>query len=78
VALGPELTVSDLNLASGTTNNVVATLNTSTHSSFDLNVKGSQWAPMFQNAGPGTVTPTDAYINMYAQPFAPANVLGSR
>ena len=76
VALGPELTVSDLNLASGTTNNVVATLNTSTHSSFDLNVKGSQWAPMFQNAGPGTVTPTDAYISMYAQPFAPANVLG--
>jgi hypothetical protein len=41
-----------------------------------LSVKGSQWAPMFQNAGPGPVTPVDAYISMAAQPFAPGNVLG--
>ncbi len=76
VALGPELTVSNLALVSGATNNVNATLNASPHASFDLNVKGSQWAAMYQNAGPGTVTPVDTYISMAAQPFAPASVLG--
>jgi hypothetical protein len=78
VALGPELTVSNLSLVSGATNNVNETLNASPHASFDLNVKGSQWATMFQTAGPGTVTPVDAYISMSAQPFAPANVFGEQ
>ena len=78
VALGPELTVSNLSLASGATNNVNATLNASPHASFDLNVKGSQWAAMYQNAGPGTVTPVDTYISLAAQPFAPAGVLGEQ
>jgi hypothetical protein len=76
VALGPELTVPNLSLVSGATNNVNATLNASPHASFDLNVKGSQWAAMYQNAGPGTVTPVDTYISLAAQPFAPASVLG--
>jgi hypothetical protein len=78
VALGPELTVSNLSLVSGATNNVDANLNASPHASFDLNVKGSQWAAMYQNAGPGTVTPVDTYISMSAQPFAPASVLGEQ
>jgi hypothetical protein len=67
LALGPEATVT-LALKSGTTNNVTATLNPAAHVPFDLSVKGSQWAPMFQNAGPGSVTPTDAEITISAQP----------
>jgi hypothetical protein len=78
VALGPELMVSNLSLVSGATDNVNATLNASPHASFDLNVKGSQWAALYENAGPGTVTPVDTYISLAAQPFAPATVLGER
>jgi hypothetical protein len=78
VALGPELTVSNLSLVSGATNNVNATLNESPHASFDLSVKGSQWAAMYQNAGPSTVTPVDTYISLAAHPFAPATVLGEQ
>jgi hypothetical protein len=76
IALGPELTLSNLALTSGTVNNVTDTLNGSPQHSFGLSVKGSQWPPMFQNAGPATVTPVDAYISISARPFAPANVLG--
>ena len=76
IALGPELTLSSLSLTSGATNNVTGMLNPSPQSSFDLSVKGSQWAPLFQNAGPDTVTPVDAYISMSARPFAPKSVLG--
>lgn len=77
LALGPELTLLNLSLTSGTTNNVDGTLNPSPPSSFDLSVKGSQWAPLFENAGPGTVTPVTASIDIFAQAFAPANVLGA-
>lgn len=76
VVLGPELTVPNLSLVSGATNNIDDTLNASPRASFDLSVKGSQWAPMFQNAAPGTVTPISTYIAMYAQPYAPASVMG--
>ena len=76
IALGQELTLPSLSLTSGTTNNVTGMLNPSPQASFDLSVKGSQWAPLFQNAGPATVTPVDAYISMSARPFAPKSVLG--
>lgn len=76
VALGPELMVPNLSLTSGTTNTVAATLNASPQKSFDLSVKGSQWAPLFDNAGPSVVKPVDAYISMSARPFEPAGVFG--
>ena len=76
IALGPELTLSNLALTSGITNNVAGTLNPSPRSSFDLSVKGSQWAPLFQNAGPSTVAAVDAYVSMSVRPFAPGSIFG--
>jgi hypothetical protein len=78
LALGPELTLSNLALTSGTTNSVIATLNPSPASSFDLSVKGSEWTPLFQNAGPGTVTPFSASVSVFAIPFAPGNKTDGR
>ncbi len=65
-----------LSLSDGTTNTINATLNVSQKSSFDLSVKGSEWAPLFQNVGPGPASPVDASVVLFAQAFASGNVLG--
>lgn len=78
VALGAEEAIPNLSLASGATNNISGTLSDSPRQSFDLSVKGSQWRQLLQNAGPGPVTPSDAYISMAALPFAPAGVFAPR
>lgn len=78
VAVGAEETIPNLSLASGTTNNISGTLSDSPRQSFDLSVKGSQWQQLLQNAGPGLVTPFDAYISMAVLPFAPAGVFAPR
>jgi hypothetical protein len=52
LTLGPELTVTSLSLASGTTNSIQGTLQPSPQATVDLEVLGSKWGTAFENVGP--------------------------
>jgi len=67
LALGPAATLPNLALVNGAWNTVSATLAHSPQSSFDLNVKGSLWTPLFSNAGPSSATPLRADLELAAQ-----------
>ena len=69
LALGPEATVSNLVLSNGVANTVTETLIHSTQVSFDLNLKGSAWTPLFNNIGPGPVTLLGSDLSVITQPF---------
>jgi hypothetical protein len=69
VALGPELTVTNVSLVDGGTNNLTATLNPSPVTSVALSIKGSQWANAMQGIGPGTPTSLFSDYAVVAQPY---------
>jgi hypothetical protein len=69
VALGPELTVTNVSLANAGTNNLTATLVPSPATSVALSIKGSQWANAMQGIGPGTPTPFFSNYAVVAQPY---------
>jgi hypothetical protein len=69
LALGPELTLSNLNLTSGTTNQIAGGLQSGTQASLHLGVQGSQWAPLFQNIGPVAATLQSSWLSLQAEPF---------
>src|SRR2546426_960581 len=69
VALGPELTLSNLSFTDGTTNTIAGTLVPSPRSSFDLSVTGSKWAPLFDNVGSAPATPVGADLSVSVEPF---------
>lgn len=69
VVLGPNATQPSLTMSSGTTNTITQRLARSNASSFDVNIKGSAWVPLFSNAGPNTVTPQRADLELATQPF---------
>ena len=77
IALGPEVTIADLSLVNGSVNPLIGTLVTSPQVSFDLSVKGSDWATAFQSVAPGPTVPLDAFINVFAQPYTDPSVLAS-
>ena len=70
LALGPELTLSNLSVQNGATNFITGALNASPTSSFALSINGSSWAPLFNNAGPATANPIGSVLTVSAQPFA--------
>ena len=70
LALGPELTLSNLSLQDGATNSITGALNASPMSSFALSINGSSWAPLFKNAGPAAANPIGSVLTVSAQPFA--------
>ena len=67
--LGPALQLSNLSLISGGTNTLSGALADSPKNSVDLTVKGSEWADVYNNAGPATVTPFDTSVALRAQPY---------
>ena len=69
LALGSEASLSNLTLTNGTVSTISGTLTHSPQVSFDLNIKGSAWAPLFENAGPGPGTPFESNVSVTAQPF---------
>jgi len=77
IALGTESSIPSLSLINGSTNTLSGTLAPAPASQFDLSVKGSEWSTAFQNVAPGTATPVDAFTNVFAQPYTPADVLAS-
>jgi hypothetical protein len=70
LALGPELTLSNLSVQNGATNFITGALNASPESSFALSINGSSWAPLFNNAGPTAANPIGSVLTVSAQPFA--------
>jgi len=69
LVLGPELSLSNLALTNGTTNTINGTLAASPQASLDLSIPGSQWASLFQNVAPGTVTPMGSWLSVAAEPY---------
>jgi hypothetical protein len=69
LVLGPELTLSNLALANGATNTISGALAPSPQISLDLNIPGSQWASLFQNVAPGTVTPVGSWLSVAPEPY---------
>jgi hypothetical protein len=67
--LGPQLTLSNLALTSGTTNPISGTLAASPQNSLDLSIPGSQWASLFQNVAPGTATPAGSWFSIEAERY---------
>jgi hypothetical protein len=67
LSLGAEGAVSNLSISNGATNNISGTLSASPKSSLNLNIQGSAWATLFNNAAPGAVTPYDTAFGMTAQ-----------
>ena len=74
LALGPELTLSNLSVQDGATNSIMGALNASPETSFALSINGSSWAPLFNNAGPASANPIGSVLTVSAQPFATGRV----
>lgn len=75
LTLGPAVTVQNLTLSNGVTNTIVGALNRAQSASFDLNIKGSAWMPLFSNAGPTSASLQRADLELAAQPFMPAGTV---
>jgi hypothetical protein len=76
--LGPELTIPNLSFTGGISETLTQTLYPSPKASFDLNIKGSAWMPLFSNVGPSSATPERADLEVTTQPFVTgANALST-
>lgn len=75
LALGAEVSVSNLSLTNGTANTLSETLAPSPQHSFDLNIKGSLWMPLFNGAGPSPLTPLGAHLQFAVNPFVTSHNL---
>jgi hypothetical protein len=69
LVLGPELTLSNLELTNGATNPISGALAPSPQASLDLSIPGSQWASLFQNVAPGAVTPVGSWLSVAPEPY---------
>jgi hypothetical protein len=69
VVAGPELTLTNLALTNGATNPITATLAASPQSSIELNILGSQWAPLFDNVAPAATTPLSSWLSLAVEPY---------
>ncbi len=67
--LGSEETLSSLTLSNGTSNTIDGTLAPAPQQSFDLNVKGSAWTPLFNSVGPSSSTLEGASMALTTLPF---------
>jgi hypothetical protein len=75
--LGPSETLPNLAFVNGVTNSVNASLVPSPQISFELNVKGSAWTPLFANVGPNSATIEGADLEVMTQPFVTGGKLPS-
>jgi hypothetical protein len=69
LSLSSEATVSNVVVTNGAINTITGTLAHAPQVSFDLNIKGSAWVPLFDNVGPGAATPSVSNLALLAQPF---------
>ena len=69
LVLGPELSLTNLQLVSGAQNQINGTLVASPTASVNLSIPGSQWASMMQNVAPGTATPVGSWLSVAAEPY---------
>jgi hypothetical protein len=70
--LGSSLTLSNLTLIDGATNNISGTLQPSPQTSLNIDILGSQWAAAFNNVAPTPVTLQASNLEAFAEP----NVVG--
>jgi hypothetical protein len=76
--LGPEATVPALTLIGGTSNTINQMLAPLPPVSFDLNIKGSAWMPLFSNVGPSAASLERSDLELTTEPFVTgANVLST-
>jgi hypothetical protein len=78
--LGPALTLSNLSLTTGGHNTISGALNPAVPASIDLSVKGSAWAPLFDEIAPTTTAAMGGSFYLSVQPYIAAdgpNVLDS-
>lgn len=68
-ALGAEATLSNLALTNGTVNSIAATLTHSPTATFDLNVKGTAWTPLFSNAAPTQPSLEGSDLSLITEPY---------
>jgi hypothetical protein len=74
--MGPEETLPNSTYVDGGTNSVTGTLSPSPKSSFDLNVQGTSWTSLLENAGPSPMTVVGSTTGLIAEPnVTGANVL---
>jgi len=69
LVLGASAYIPDLSLTNGTTNNITQTLASSTPASLDVNILGSQWVSLFQNASPSAPTQFSSGMSLAAEPW---------
>jgi hypothetical protein len=67
--LGPELTLSNLALVTGATNDITGMLNAATETSVDLKVSGSKWASVFKKIGPAVATVQASILTLTVEPY---------
>jgi Fibronectin type III domain len=67
--LGPTVTLPSLTLLNGASNTINGTLAPSPQNSFELNVKGSGWTPLFSDAGPSSPALEGADLEVTTQLF---------
>jgi hypothetical protein len=67
LALGPAATLPSLALMNGSANTINGTLVPSPRNSFDLNIKGSAWTPLFVGAGPSALAQEGADLALSSQ-----------
>jgi len=69
LVLGPELTLSNLALTSGTTNTISGALAPSPQVILDPFIPGAEWAALFQNVAPVTPTPVGSWLSIAPEPY---------
>lgn len=67
--IGTEQTLPNLTYVAGGTNAVTATLSPTPKSSLDLNVEGTSWASLLENAGPSATTVEGSTTGLAAEPY---------
>jgi len=75
--LGPEVSLPQVAFTAGTFNTINVTLTHSTETSFDLNVKGSAWAPLLNNVGASAPTSEAIDIGVMVEPYMQGKTLGA-
>lgn len=75
--LGPSESLPNLAFTNGVPNTVNASLVPSAQVSFDLNVKGSAWSPLFASVGPNPPTIEGADLEVMTMPFVTGGKLPS-
>lgn len=68
-ALGAEATLSNLTLNNGSVNTIAANLAHSPTATFDLNVKGTAWTPLFSNAAPTQPSLEGSDLSLITEPY---------